>query len=53
MDSLLDSDNDVRPQDFCCDKCGENISEKVWDYSVDKFGRPLCYKCQRAMRGQR
>ncbi len=52
-DSLLDSDNDVRPQDFCCDKCGENISEKVWDYSVDKFGRPLCYKCQRAMRGQR
>ena len=53
LDSLLDSDNDVRPQDFCCDKCGENISEKVWDYSVDKFGRPLCYKCQRAMRGQR
>lgn len=53
LDGLLDSDNDVRPQDFCCDKCGENISEKVWDYSVDKFGRPLCYKCQRAMRGQR
>ncbi len=53
LDSLLDSDNDVRPQDFCCDKCGENISEKVRDYSVDKFGRPLCYKCQRAMRGQR
>lgn len=53
LDSLMDSDNDVRPQDFCCDKCGENISEKVWDYSVDKFGRPLCYKCQRAMRGQR
>lgn len=52
-DSPPAPDDGVRPQDFCCDKCGENISEKVWDYSVDKFGRPLCYKCQKAMRGQR
>lgn len=48
-----DSDNDVRPQDFCCDKCGDGISEKVWDYSVEKFGRPLCYKCQRVIKEQR
>lgn len=33
--------------DFYCDKCGIHISEKVWDYSVDKYGRPLCYKCQK------
>ncbi len=32
--------------DFYCDKCGVSISEKVWDYSVEKYGRPLCYKCQ-------
>ena len=36
--------------DFYCDKCGEHISEKVWDYSVDKFERPLCYKCQKSVR---
>ena len=33
--------------DFYCDKCGEHISERVWDYSVEKFERPLCYKCQK------
>lgn len=40
----------VREQDFYCDKCGVHISEKVWDYSVEKFGRPLCYKCQKGER---
>lgn len=41
-----------RTQDFCCDKCGVVIPEKVWDYSMEKFGRPLCMKCQRAVRSQ-
>lgn len=36
-----------RYRDYCCDKCGERISEKVWEYSIDKYGLPLCYKCQR------
>lgn len=39
-----------RSRDFCCDKCGDQIPEKVWDYSVEKFGRPLCYKCQKMVR---
>lgn len=42
-----------RRNDFYCDKCGEHISEKVWDYSVEKFQRPLCYKCQKIMKGER
>lgn len=33
--------------DFYCDKCGVHITEKVWDYSVEKYDRPLCYKCQK------
>lgn len=33
-----------------CDVCGADISEKVFNYSVNKFGRPLCYKCQRQAR---
>ncbi len=32
---------------MCCEKCGAEINEKVFNYSVKKFGRPLCYKCQR------
>ena len=39
-----------RPEDFCCDKCGVIIPEKVWDYSCEKFGRPLCMKCQKEER---
>lgn len=48
------SDDEVREQDFYCDKCGERIAERVWNYSVEKFDRPLCYKCQKLIRnGQR
>ena len=32
---------------FCHD-CGSNISQKVADYSQAKFGKFLCYDCQRA-----
>lgn len=41
-----------RTQDFCCDKCGAVIPEKVWNYSVEKFDRPLCYKCQKIVRSE-
>lgn len=34
--------------EFFCDKCGEKISKKVWDYSVERYERPLCYKCQKS-----
>lgn len=39
-----------RTQDFMCDKCGNVIPEKVWNYSVEKFQRPLCYNCQKIVR---
>ena len=31
-----------------CHDCGSNISQKVADYSKSKFGRFLCYDCQRS-----
>ena len=46
----FDSNNGVRTQDFYCDKCGKHIEERVWNYSVEKFERPLCYTCQRIIR---
>lgn len=35
---------------YFCDGCGAEISEKVYTYSLDKFGKPLCIKCQRGGR---
>ena len=31
-----------------CHDCGSNISQKVADYSKSKFGRFLCFDCQRS-----
>lgn len=31
-----------------CASCGAVISEKVFNYSSEKFGKPLCMKCQKA-----
>ena len=36
-----------RSADFQCSRCGTIINEKVYEYSINKFGEPLCIKCQR------
>ena len=41
-----------QPSGPCCDMCGAEISEKVYNYSTDKFGRPLCFNCQKKARNQ-
>ena len=33
--------------ELICSECGTAISQKVFDYSVKKFGRPLCYEHQK------
>ncbi|WP_288959433.1 hypothetical protein [uncultured Aminobacterium sp.] len=35
-----------------CHECGEFISDKVYNFSVKKFGRPLCYGCQKSGGGE-
>lgn len=32
---------------YICDECGVPIKENVYGYSLRKYGRPLCIKCQR------
>lgn len=32
---------------YFCDECGIEINERVYEYSLNKFGRPLCMKCQK------
>ena len=33
--------------EYVCDECGAPIKENVYGYSVKRYGRPLCIKCQR------
>lgn len=40
-------DGNLITQDLYCDQCGTPINEKVYKYSLNKFGRPLCMKCQK------
>lgn len=32
---------------YVCAGCGTSINERVYEYSLNKFGSPLCIKCQR------
>lgn len=41
---VSDPDGDFKPQ---CADCKKTITVKVHDYSVKKFGTPLCYDCQK------
>lgn len=42
-------DENTGPQFLMCQECAVEISQKVHDYSVQKFGRPLCMNCQKAV----
>lgn len=41
------SQQEQEPTGYYCDGCGMQINEKVYGYSLNKFGRPLCMKCQK------
>lgn len=43
------SEDEDRRYDFRCDVCDTVISENVWNYSYEKYGKPLCMKHQRAV----
>lgn len=38
---------------FVCSRCGKGIDDRVYDYSSNKYGRPLCRACQKLFNGQR
>lgn len=50
--ALMRTEKEDRTQDFRCDKCDAVIPEKVWNYSYENLGRPLCYKCQKIVRDE-
>ena len=38
---------EAKTSDLTCEDCGEKISEKVASFSKSKFGKSLCFECQR------
>ena len=40
-------DKSIMGTGYFCDGCGAEINERVYEYSLNKFGRPLCMKCQK------
>ena len=45
--TMTGSNGDLIAEDLYCDKCGERVSDKVYEYSINRYGRPLCIKCQK------
>ena len=35
---------------FACSDCGKSISQKIAEYSQSKFGKYLCYDCQKILK---
>ena len=44
-DEVMQPKTDNNPT---CKDCGASITQRVADYSLSKFGKPLCYDCQRS-----
>ncbi len=45
--AVPDAPSQKDPTGYACDECGMEINERVYGYSLNKFGRPLCMKCQK------
>ncbi len=46
------AEKEDRTMDFRCDKCNNVIPRNVWDYSIEHYERPLCYRCQKIVSGE-
>lgn len=47
VDKVKENIKSQSNQEYTCSKCGAGISQKVADYSTEKFGAPLCMTCQK------
>lgn len=45
-ETLNDLPDIEEPDAMVCSKCGKSVTEKVYNFSKDRFGKPLCYDCQ-------
>lgn len=47
IDKVKENIKTQSAEEYTCTKCGAGISEKVANYSAEKFGMPLCMNCQK------
>lgn len=45
--SQIEVQRGEEPIGYHCDDCGAEINERVYEYSINRFGRPLCMRCQK------
>lgn len=46
---VVDTKAQRLPEDLVCSKCNKEVSEKVAQYSMEKFGELICYNCQHSV----
>lgn len=43
----------VKPvSNLVCQRCKEEINQKVYDYSMQQLGKPFCFNCQRLVKAE-
>lgn len=40
-------ENPTDDSEMVCSDCGKSVNQKVHDYSVEKYGKSLCFTCQK------
>ena len=51
QDEFGGNETDGGRNEIICSECGNPITKKVFDYSLKKYGRPLCYEHQKGAIG--
>ena len=41
---------EAKEYDWFCDECSKGVTERVKEFSNDKYGQTLCYDCQKKAR---
>lgn len=47
QNALLDEEINKHTQGHTCADCGTKISQSIYDFSYQKYKKPLCMKCQK------
>lgn len=50
IQNIENVNNEPENEELACSNCGSPITPNVYNYSLNKFGQPLCVKCQRGAR---
>lgn len=52
QNAILNQDENNHTQNHTCADCGTKISQSVYDFSYQKYKKPLCMECQKVEKGK-